>query len=222
MDEKEYDLLMKDLCGRLPYGVKANVSGWDDYRQEEVNIPLRVYSIDTDCYLHFESNDYDVIGIEHCVLFLRPLSSMTKEECKELKKLMNCDYVTDDSLGYTVGGQVDYDDFLVYYEESSKLIDWLNKKMFDYRELIPKGLAIEAPDGMYENESDSMTDNPTQITVGCKIRSKTNPDVILRIVSDDCHGDKFECSNGSVLSLKQIKKHYDLYIEENNGTIIIN
>jgi hypothetical protein len=28
--------------------------------------------------------------------------------------------------------------------------DWLNKKMFDYRGLIPMGLAIEAPEGMYE------------------------------------------------------------------------
>ena len=151
MDEKEYDLLMKDLCGRLPYGVKANVSGWDEEKQEEVNIPLRVQEIDTDGYLRFENNDYVVnyYGIEHCTLFLRPLSSMTEEECKELKKLMNCDYVTDCELGYTVGGQVDYDDFLVYYEESSKLIDWLNKNMFDYRGLIPKGLALEAKEGMY-------------------------------------------------------------------------
>ena len=111
--------------------------------------------------------------------------------------------------------------------------EWLDRNMFDYRGLIPRELALEVPEGMYElellnywlpsqNESDSVTDNTTQITVGCKIRSKTNPDVILRIVSDDCHGDKFECSNGSVLSLKQINKHYDLYIEENNGPIVIN
>lgn len=59
------------------------------------------------------------------------------------------------------------------------------------------------------------TPNNPQITIGTKIRSKTNPDVILSIISDDCHEDEFECSNGSVLSLKQINKYYDLYIEEN-------
>ena len=51
--------------------------------------------------------------------------------------------------------------------------------------------------------------NP-QITIGTKIRLKANPNIILRIISDDCHGDKFECSNGSVLSLKQIEKCYDI------------
>lgn len=51
-----------------------------------------------------------------------------------------------------------------------------------------------------------------QITIGTKIRSKTNPDVILSIISNDCHEDEFECSNGSVLSLKQIEKYYDIVI----------
>ena len=65
-----------------------------------------------------------------------------------------------------------------------------------------------------EEESDCIYNNHTpnnhQITIGSKIRSKTNPDVILSIISDDCHGDEFECANGDVLSLKQIEKYYDL------------
>jgi len=56
-----------------------------------------------------------------------------------------------------------------------------------------------------ENEN-----NTSKITVGTKIRSKTNTDVILSIISNDCHEDEFECSNGSVLSLKQIEKYYDI------------
>ena len=48
------------------------------------------------------------------------------------------------------------------------------------------------------------------ITIGTKIRSKANPDEILIIISDDCHGDKFECSDGNVLSLKQIEKYFDI------------
>jgi hypothetical protein len=64
-----------------------------------------------------------------------------------------------------------------------------------------------------EEESDCIynhTPNNPQITIGTKIRSKTNPNVILSIISDDCHEDEFECSNGSVLSLKQIEKYYDI------------
>ena len=49
-----------------------------------------------------------------------------------------------------------------------------------------------------------------QLTIGTKIRSKANPDEILIIISNDCHEDKFECSNGSVLSLKQIEKNFDI------------
>ena len=58
-------------------------------------------------------------------------------------------------------------------------------------------------------QNGEVTDNP-QITIGTKIRLKTNPNVILNIISNDCHGDEFECSNGSVLSLKQIEKYYDI------------
>ena len=63
----------------------------------------------------------------------------------------------------------------------------------------------EEPDCVCDYTSDN-----SKIAIGTKIRSKTNPDVILSIVSDDCHGDDFECSNGSVLSLKQIEKYYDV------------
>lgn len=52
--------------------------------------------------------------------------------------------------------------------------------------------------------------NNYKITIGTKIRSKANPDEILCIISNDCHGDKFECADGNVLSLKQIEKYYDI------------
>ena len=68
-------------------------------------------------------------------------------------------------------------------------------------------LEVKEVDLESENEN-----NTSKITVGTKIRSKTNPNVILSIISNDCHGDEFECSNGSVLSLKQIEKYYDLII----------
>jgi len=73
-------------------------------------------------------------------------------------------------------------------------------------------LEVKEVDLESENEN-----NNHKITTGTKIRLKTNPNVILSIISTDCHEDEFECSNGSVLSLKQIEKYYDIYIKENNG-----
>lgn len=73
------------------------------------------------------------------------------------------------------------------------------------RSFVEDTLEIKEVDLELENEN-----NNSKITIGTKIRSKTNPDVILNIISNDCHEDKFECSNGSVLSLKQIEKYYDI------------
>lgn len=149
MDEKEFDLLMKDLCGRLPYGVKANVSGWDEEKQEEVNIPLRVYSIDTDGYLHFESNDYgvDYYGIEHCTLFLRPMSSMTEEECDMVEVILGGENIFD----FMRNGDIILKEGNFTQVMLSRLYDYFNSIHVDYRGLIPKGLAIEAKEGMYNN-----------------------------------------------------------------------
>ena len=133
MTREDINLLLKDLCARLPYGVKAQVKGWDETKEEEVNIPLKVYSINTDGYVYFESNDYDVnyVSVEDCLLFLRPMSSMTDEEYRELRAVF-------------------YNGSNGLFNENSH-IDWLNANHFDYRGLIEKGLALETPEGMYEN-----------------------------------------------------------------------
>jgi len=62
--------------------------------------------------------------------YLRPMSSMTEEE----------------KIGYQA--YFNYDG--VEYPE--EYIDWLNEHHFDYRELIGRGLALEAPEGMYKTE----------------------------------------------------------------------
>lgn len=70
------------------------------------------------------------------------------------------------------------------------------------------GLKVKEESDCIYNQTPKL--NNCQITIGTKIRLKTNPDLILSIISNDCHEDKFECSNGSVLSLKQIEKYYDI------------
>ena len=60
--------------------------------------------------------------------YLRPMSSMTEEELDKYEEL---EWAGD------------------FETLSLPLLDWLNRKMFDYRGLIEKGLALEAPEGMY-------------------------------------------------------------------------
>ena len=122
------DLLIQDFCGRLPYRLKTQVLCWDE-NEGEINVPLTVYSVNRDGYVYFESNDYNVeySSIEECMPYLRPMASMTEEEEKEYNLLANRCMCT------TVG---------FIHLEAEPLLDWLNKKMFDFRGLIPKDLAL--------------------------------------------------------------------------------
>lgn len=139
MEQEEKDLLMKDLCSRLPYGVKIQYKGWDSDHGCEFNTVEDLIGID-DKFIHTlwrgERDKHSIVeplSIIDYKPYLRPLSSMTDEEHEEYRK-----YVKEVN-GFT------------YNINCSDLIDWFNRKMFDYRGLIPKGLALEAKDGMYNN-----------------------------------------------------------------------
>jgi len=70
--------------------------------------------------------------------YLRPMSSMTEEEKKEYNSVVfKHEFYNGD------------EENILYYEDFDYLMDWLNAHHFDYRGLIEKGLAIEAPEGMY-------------------------------------------------------------------------
>lgn len=127
MEKTDRELLIKEISSRLPYGIKVQVFGWDE-EKGEVAVPLKVYSINTDGYISLEYNHYDVesVYIEDCLLYLRPMSSMTEEEKEEYcnlqaKFLYSSQYPVTDA-----------------YE----LFDWLNAHHFDYRNLIERGSAI--------------------------------------------------------------------------------
>ncbi len=227
MTQEEKELMIKDLCGRLPYGVIVQVN--DGLRGAYDSRLVQVFCDRASCSVNVCNPLKECICIDSVKPYLRSMYSMTEEEYNDMYNQL---YLSQKEF-YTNCSNTDYIGKYIKLIANDTVNDWLNKNMFDYRGLIKRGLALEAPEGIYElellddwlpsqNESDSMIDKATQITVGCKIRSKTNPDEILSIVSDDCHGDEFECSNGSVLSLRQIKKYYDIYIEENKGTIVIN
>lgn len=117
-------LLLVDLCARLPYGVKVYVEGdWFTDEREPYNTTIKASD---------PSSLIDFVN-EECIIkpYLRPMSSMTKEERTEY--LNACGNEMDNALSSPRYGG----------------IDWLNAHHFDYRGLIPKGLALEAPEGMY-------------------------------------------------------------------------
>lgn len=126
MTREDKQLLLKDLCARLPYGVKANVIYFDWQHDEKIK------KCDTDITY---GNIYEVVNNwNDCKPYLRPMSSMTEEEENEL-------------TGIAVLGGYNNSVF-----NSFVIVDWLDKKGFDYRGLIPMGLALEAPEGMYETK----------------------------------------------------------------------
>ena len=122
MTREQKDLLFKDLSARLPYHVKVKVWLKDGTTEEG--------------FLDLEHNYADVLRnafyynkIKDIKPYLRPMSSMNKEELREYNYL----YAERENNN-------EWDDI----EQYSDLIDWFNAHHFDYRGLIEKGLAIDA------------------------------------------------------------------------------
>jgi hypothetical protein len=136
MEKTNRELLIKDISSRLPYGVKAEVKGWDENKGEEVFVPVTVYSVNTDGYVYFADNDYDITycSIDACRLYLRPMFSMTEEEKEEWNS-----YIT-----VPDGKSLRRMPYCIRY------MDWLISHHFDFRGLIPMGLALKAPEDMYK------------------------------------------------------------------------
>ena len=118
MTREEKNLLLQDLCARLPYGVKIAMPGlWDSKITIE---PLEEI---------FKGDDglFRVNGNGHCIEYIKPylfpLSSMTDEQKDIFGKLW-----------WNTHG----------VNMAMHAIDYLNKNHFDYRGLIEKGLALDA------------------------------------------------------------------------------
>ena len=129
-------LLLKDLCARLPYGLKVKC--------EKYSFPVTIlYGGNIDEVKFIETG-----GIENIYAikpYLFPLSSMTEEQKKEISKRYNLHTyyglyieITNHSEGYWD------DDNSCNLQDYLWLVDWFNKNHFDYRGLIEKGLAIDA------------------------------------------------------------------------------
>ena len=130
MTQEEKDLLLKDLCARLPYGVICDRLGKP---KKLLGVyPTKKFPLEFDNGEYMPSN----YMLEDIKPYLRPMSSMTEEEKAEYWYIKCPKY---DDNGYII-------------DTYGEIIDWLNKNKFDYRGLIPIGLALEAPEGMYKFE----------------------------------------------------------------------
>lgn len=128
--QEEKELLIRDLCGRLPYG-------------------FIVHRYSDNCDITFGTNEIDDFAhfLEYSEgknfkPYLRSMLSMTEDECKELG----------DKQATVATSISEIIPNAPYYIEvvSPEQIDWLNENHFDYRGLIEKGLAIAAPEDMYK------------------------------------------------------------------------
>ena len=111
------ELLLKDICARLPYGVKIQVP----YEDGSGYFDETVWEVNNDGPFHV--NGWG-IEYEYVKPYLFPLSSMTEEQEKEYNDLNNCE--------------------LGCFPHTEDALDYLLKNHFDYRGLIDKGLAIDA------------------------------------------------------------------------------
>ena len=78
------------------------------------------------------------------------MSSMTEEEAVEIDSMGFAYWTTMINNDLRSRGPMSLLDAIITHHKMVKLIDWLNAHHFDYRGLIDKGLAIEAPEGMYK------------------------------------------------------------------------
>ena len=145
MTQENKELLLKDLCARLPYNVKVEYNGttftniFDVLGIAHGRIVL--------CLPFMSKTEYPLIKEVKPYLF--PLSSITEEESIELFKLFEISLI--DSIGADyikinecTGITFFLDKGFDVETHLDKLIDWLNAHHFDYRRLIEKGLAIDA------------------------------------------------------------------------------
>ena len=130
MTQEEKELLLRDLCARLPYSLCVQ----DEYGE-----------IDYINYndVHF-ANYFDSILNGKVKPYLRPMSSMTEEEFTKLKEYSGLKYDQLDLASFQNGTYKCLDFYLseVPSVVVIKVFDWLNRYHFDYRNLIQIGLAI--------------------------------------------------------------------------------
>ena len=132
MTQEEKDLLLKDLCARLPYGVKV---------QDELGrINKLVLGNNDSIRLYY--NDFSIYGEEKLSLpYLFPLSSITREQIFEVQEILGKNEIEIEDGFLSI---IDSSRNTITYLEILALLNWFYKNHFDINGLIPMGLAIDS------------------------------------------------------------------------------
>ena len=133
MTQKDKELLLKDLCARLPYGVRCSF-GVDDAIYEVCGVNPSCCGASEIQATHIKNGINGDFTLNSCKLYLFPLSSMTEEQKKEYYSIIYHEVELHCERYYNV---IDVD----CYEE---LHDFYHKNHLDYRNLIGKGPALDA------------------------------------------------------------------------------
>ena len=141
MTQEDKQLLLKDLCARLLY--------WPKVKTEDDDDAYIVGLDDTEkglFYVHIieDGDSYDTtMSVEDFKPYLRPMSSMTDEETAQVQMFM--DIVTDENYGDGYSPSA--------WDAMNGFVQYCDSHHLDHRGLIPMGLALSAPDGMYKTQN---------------------------------------------------------------------
>ena len=119
MTQEQKDLLIKDLCARLPYGVKVRYSSYEKFITCTLHAINPVYHI---VDLWSKNGCFNPVDTSKIKPYLFPLSSMTEEQLLELSSIS----------------------FENSIDSSIKTLNWYYKNHFDINGLIPMDLANDA------------------------------------------------------------------------------
>ena len=138
MTQENKELLLQDLCGRLPYGVRM----FEIEPINDIQSHLTLLSITNKESVICITPSGGVIGssIDAFKPYLFPLSSMTEEQREEFLNIQTEErQILLNALIEYKSGKYDKIPIIAPYKQ----IEWLNKNHFDYRGLIERGLAID-------------------------------------------------------------------------------
>lgn len=142
MTQEDRELLFKDLCARLPYGVKLQKVYDDTYNPVELYLvdlghhTVKFYKYKGEGITICDVGDIERFGQLRFKPYLFPLSSMTEEQKYTCPiGVANLEaFIKNESWTYL---ELTPDSII-------RFVDWLNKNHFDYRGLIEQGLAVDA------------------------------------------------------------------------------
>ena len=135
MTEEDKELLFRDLCARVPYGVKVQymnnifvIDYVSSYEEVKLDIP-----------------DNWTVGVSEVKPYLFPFSSITDEQKSELNKKFTVQFSGNNvySIHYHSEGYWDTD-LELDLQGWLWFINWCYKNHFDIYGLIPMGLAVDA------------------------------------------------------------------------------